>query len=210
MSDSTDPKPTLLTIGHSDHEAAEFVALLARHKVDAIADVRSQPYSRFHSQFNRETLMTILRNAGIKYTFLGRELGARRAEPECYRGTQVQYDLVAKLPAFQEGLARVRHGLATYRIALLCAEKDPITCHRTILVCRQFREDPIAIEHIREDGSAETMEHAEDRLLEATGLPAADLFRGREALVEEAYKIQSGRIAYTEAGAEPAESGVSA
>jgi len=193
--------PRLFTIGHSDHEISHFIALLRRHGVNAIADVRSQPYSRFHGHFNREALTHSLRREGIQYVFLGRELGARRSERECYQGNQAKYDIIARLPAFCDGLERIRRGLTTHRIAMLCAEKDPLTCHRTILVSRRLRSDPIDIAHILEDGSIETSEQAETRLLDLLRLPRAHLFKDRADLVEQAYDIQSDRIAYTESEA---------
>lgn len=125
MIESVPVKPSLFTIGHSDHEIPEFMSLLARHGVDAIADVRSQPYSRFHGQFNRETVAGVLRRAGIQYSYLGRELGARRNEPECYQGTQASYDLISRLPAFREGLERLRRGIGTHRIAEMSEQAAP-------------------------------------------------------------------------------------
>lgn len=198
---SSGKKPCLFTIGHSDHEMQEFAALLARHGVTAVADVRSHPYSRFHGQFNRETLTESLKDKRIQYVFLGRELGARRSERECYQGNQARYELIARLPAFREGLQRIRNGLASHRIALLCAEKDPLTCHRAILVCRQLRMEPIDIQHILEDGSLETMEQADSRLLEVVGLPSTHLFLDRSSLIDQAYDVQAQRIAYTESDA---------
>ncbi len=191
-------RPTLLTIGHSDHEMSDLIALLRRHGVNVVADVRSSPYSRLHAQFNRETLALALGQAEIQYWFLGRELGARRTEPECYRNGQARYDLICRLPAFSEGLERLRRGVLQHRIALLCAEKDPITCHRTVLVCRQMRGEPIEIRHILADGSVETTGQIETRLLEEVGLPSEDLFRTHAQLVEEAYDLQAERIAYVE------------
>jgi len=201
MIEGTATKPILLTIGHSDHELAEFVPLLAEHGVNVVADVRSQPYSRFHGQFNRETLAESLKRAGIQYVFLGRELGARRTERESYQDNQARYDLICRLPAFRDGLERLQRGLASYRICLLCAEKDPITCHRTVLVCRHLRSEPIEIRHILVDGSIETTEQVETRLLEAFGLPSTHLFCDRSQLIEQAYDLQAERIAYTEAEA---------
>lgn len=207
MIESNGAKPCLFTIGHSDHEMSEFVSLLAQHGVNAIADVRSQPYSRFHGQFNRETLAELLKRAGIQYVFLGRELGARRSERESYQGKQARYDLISQLPAFRDGLDRLRRGLAAHRIALLCAEKDPITCHRTVLVCRHLRSDPVVIQHILEDGSIETTEQAEARLLETVGLPPTHLFKDSSELIEQAYDLQGERIAYTESEVPHATSG---
>jgi uncharacterized protein (DUF488 family) len=180
---------------------------LTRHGVKVVADVRSHPYSRFHGQFNRETLAELLKRAGIQYVFLGRELGARRTERESYESNQARHDLISRLPAFREGLEQLRRGLAVHRTSLLCAEKDPITCHRTILVCRHLRSEFIDIQHILEDGSLEATEQAESRLLELVGLPPEDLFRNRSEMIEQAYDLQAERIAYSEAEAPAVTSG---
>lgn len=189
---------TLFSIGHSNHSAEAFVELLRRSGIDAVADVRSSPYSKFAPQFNRETLTSILRNHRIHYVFLGRELGARREERECYVGKQARYDLIAKSPLFREGLARITSGAASHSIALMCAEKDPVTCHRMVLVCRELRGSGLDLRHVLEDGSIESNLEAEDRLLELADLPRGDLFRPRSALVEDAYDVQARRIAWTE------------
>ncbi|MCC6680694.1 MAG: DUF488 domain-containing protein [Phycisphaeraceae bacterium] len=186
----------------------EFLDLLARHDINVVADVRSLPYSRFHDQFNRETFAESLKSAGIQYVFLGRELGARRRERDCYSGSQARYDLIAQLPAFHEGLNWLRLRLTAHRITLLCAEKDPVTCHRMVLVCRHLRSEPIEIRHILENGSFETTEQAEMRLLEAVGLLPTHLFRSRAELIEDAYDLQAERIAYTQTEAAPIGNGV--
>jgi uncharacterized protein (DUF488 family) len=188
----------IFTIGHSNHDLACFMGLLRKHNITAIADVRSQPYSQYSSQFNREPLERLMNSNGILYGFAGAELGARRAEAECYRGGKARYDLVARLPLFQKGLARIRHAAESHRIALMCAEKDPITCHRMILVCRNLRSPGLAIRHILEDGSAETNDQAESRLLSLMGLPEGNLFQSRAELIEQAYDLQGEKIAYSD------------
>ena len=160
---------TLFTIGHSNHEMGVLVELLGRHLVQVVADVRSQPYSARLPQFNRSALKLALRANGLQYVFLGHELGARRDEASCYVDGQARYDLVSKTDAFAEGLDRVLRGLRKYRIALLCAEMDPLTCHRTILVCRHLRGRGFPIQHILADGSLESHEAAENRLLGKLG-----------------------------------------
>lgn len=197
MTESSSSVPRLFTVGHSDHKLPAFLSLLSRHQITALADVRSQPYSRFNAHFNREPLRDALRTAGIKYVFLGRELGARRAEPEAYEGARARYDLIRQLPKFKDGLARIRQGLALNRIALLCAEKDPLTCHRTILVCREMRREPIEIHHILEDGSLESTTAVEARLLRLFGLTGGDLFRDRAEQIELAYERQAESIAFS-------------
>lgn len=173
--------------------------MLKHHCVATVADVRSAPYSRFSPQFNREPLATELRSSGIGYLFLGLELGARRSEPEAYSGPTARYDLIEMLPAYQEGLHKLREQSNTGRIALMCAERDPLTCHRAILIGRSLREE-FAISHILEDSRLESMEAAEARLLDLTGVPSSDLFRTPEELLDEAYGRQAARIAYTESG----------
>jgi uncharacterized protein (DUF488 family) len=194
---------TLFTIGHSDHELAKLVALLRQHRVAVAADVRSQPYSARLPQFNKELLERGLREQGLQYVFLGRELGARRDEPECYAAGQARYDLVAKTVAFAKGLQRVRTGLEKCSVALLCAEKDPLTCHRTILVCRHLRGPGISIQHIHEDGRLESHEAAEERLLQITGDAEPFMFSSRQEQIERAYDRQGLKIAFRQNAPDP-------
>lgn len=194
---------TLFTIGHSYHEFPKLVELLRQHRVDVVADVRSQPYSARLPQFNKELLERSLLENGIQYVFLGRELGARRDEPQCYVEGQARYDLVAKTVAFAKGLQRVRNGLEKYAVALLCAEKDPLTCHRTILVCRHLRGLGFPIQHIHEDGHLESHEAAEERLLKMTGDAEPFLFSSRQEQIERAYDRQGLKIAFRQNAPDP-------
>jgi uncharacterized protein (DUF488 family) len=194
---------TLFTIGHSNHEMATLVGLLRQHRVEVVADVRSQPYSARLPQFNKELLERGLQENGLQYVFLGRELGARRDEAECYVDGQARYELVAKTIAFAKGLQRVRNGLGKFNIALLCAEKDPLTCHRTILVCRHLRGLGFPIQHIHEDGSLESHEAAEERLLQITDDAELFLFASRLEQIERAYDRQGLKIAYRQTAPEP-------
>lgn len=150
-------KPALAvwTIGHSNHSAERLLELLRVHGITAVADVRTSPYSAYSSQFNREQLQRFLETAGIEYRFLGTELGGRPADLAMYDAEDhVRYDLVAASEIFTSGLKRLLRGLAAHRIAILCGEEDPISCHRRRLVGRVLVERGIALEHIRGDGSA--------------------------------------------------------
>jgi uncharacterized protein (DUF488 family) len=190
----------VFTIGHSNHTSDHFIALLRQHGVTALCDVRSNPYSRVNPQFNRETLKQALQQNGIAYVFLGKELGGRSEDPSCYVRGKVQYDQLAKTESFRTGIDRIREGMRRYRLALMCAEKDPIKCHRTILVARQLDTLGFAVEHILEDSSLESHEHALDRLLRKLNLLDNDMFRSRKELIENAYQIQAEQIAYKEDG----------
>lgn len=186
------------TIGHSTHSTEKLLQLLTGHDVTAVADVRSQPYSRVNPQFNRESLRADLKTAGIAYVFLGRELGARAEARGCYIDGQVQYDLLAHTALFQEGLTRIAQGIGNHRIALMCAEKDPLKCHRAILVCRHLAARGITAQHILEDGRLESHEDAITRLLAELAIPERELFRTRDDLITEAYSRRGREIAYSE------------
>lgn len=186
----------IFTIGHSSHTIERLAALLQQHGVTAVADVRSQPYSRLHPQFNREELCTALKAVGISYVFLGKELGGRASDPSCYVDGQVQYDRVAKSPAFEAGMERLQRGGDTYRVALLCAEKDPLTCHRTLLVARELWKRGVAVQHILETGEIEGQAEADARLLREMRLSAGDMFRSPDDLVEDAYRLRANAVAF--------------
>ncbi len=186
----------LFTIGHSTLEQSELMRLLRMHRVTAVVDVRSTPFSKRVPQFDRPVLDQALDESGIRYSFAGKELGARRDEQHCYVDGVARYDLISETPAFAEGIKRVVNGLENYRIALLCAEKDPITCHRTVLVCRHLRNTGVTINHIHSDGSLESHAAAEGRLRAQFGLNQPSLFDTPEQQLEEAYHRQGLRIAY--------------
>ena len=188
----------LYTIGHSTHTVPRLIELLSMHTVSAVADVRSSPYSRYTPQFNREPLQNELRAAGLEYVFLGKELGARSSDKSCYVKGQVQFDLVAESTIFRSGLERLCMGRESFLVSLLCAEKDPIACHRMILICRNLRPWGITIKHILEDGSLEDNKDAERRLMRELHIQDNDLFASDEELIQRAYDIQGKKIAYTE------------
>ncbi len=186
---------TLFTIGHSTHTLEHFIDLLKKHDVQAICDVRSVPYSQRNPQFNREPLNERLRGVGVSYVFLGKELGARSDNPACYIDGKVQYNYLVDEPIFQEGIRRLRQGIESLRVALMCAERDPLTCHRTILVCRQLRARDLGIEHILADGSIETNTAAEKRLMSLLSI-YPDMIHNEQDCIERAYEKQANKIAY--------------
>ena len=127
--------------------------------------------------------------------FLGLELGARRDERECYVGLRADYELIARTQAFKSGIQRLRTGMEDYRIALMCSEKEPLDCHRTVLVCRHAKEFA-SISHIHADGHLERHEDAEIRMMARYTPEEGDLFRSRIELLNEAYKRRGKEINY--------------
>lgn len=187
----------LFTIGHSTHPQERLIALLLQHGITALCDVRSKPYSRMNPQFNREELEQALMARGIAYRFLGKELGARSDDPTCYEGGKVQYTRLAETELFKHGIKRVLRGMKEgFRIALMCAEKEPLECHRTILVARHLAAHGLRVEHILADGRLESHAAALSRLARMHSLPEEDMFRSSEQLLAEAYRRQEERIAY--------------
>lgn len=210
----------LFTVGHSNHSLEAFIELLQKHDVTALADVRSHPYSRYLPHFNRSTLKDALLSANIHYEFLGRELGARPENQECYVDGKAVYEKIAATELFHQGIQRVLKGVKRYKIALMCAEKDPIVCHRAILVCQHLRsEQNVEINHIKNNGDLESHHQLEERLLNKHGfkqlalvatpvqlslfdaIPSVnqkDNLLSREVAIQEAYKLQGDEIAYVE------------
>jgi len=186
----------LYTIGHSNQSLEDFFKLLELHSITAVADVRSQPYSKMNPQFDREALSKELKARDIAYVFLGKELGARSEDPACYIEGQVQFERLAKTALFQEGIARVLSGMEQYRVALMCAEKEPLSCHRTILVARHFDESGIHIQHILSGGALESHKAAIERLMHSLELDQPNMFFTKEELIAEAYRIHAQNIAY--------------
>jgi uncharacterized protein (DUF488 family) len=159
MENNANASPHVFSIGHSNHTAEHFLGLLKAHGIQVVVDTRSQPYSKYATQFDHEALKPALQDAGIRYLYLGRELGGRPEGDEFYDDEgHVLYDLVAATPIFQEGLSRLERGIREYNVALLCAEENPAACHRRLLVGRVLLDHGIQVEHIRGDGRIQSEE----------------------------------------------------
>jgi uncharacterized protein (DUF488 family) len=185
------------TIGHSNHAFGHFLSLLRQHSITAVADVRSQPRSRYNPQFDRDLMSKSLRNAGVRYVFLGNELGARVTDPKLYRGDKVQYELVAKTDFFRAGIERILKGMETQRIVLLCAEKEPLACHRTILIGRHLRSLGLKVRHILDTGACEDHDASLMRLVQQLRISENHLFQSPAEIIETAYALQGERIAFS-------------
>ncbi len=186
----------VFTIGHSTHSQERFIELLSQHAITAVCDVRSKPYSRRYEQFNREQLKSALKANGIAYVFLGKELGARSEDPSCYENGKVQYDRLAHTALFQQSIQRVQDGMKNYRVALMCAEKEPLECHRTILVARRLAAIGLDVQHIHANGATESHADALKRLTRMLNLPQADMFNTTKEAFSDVYRRQEERIAY--------------
>jgi uncharacterized protein (DUF488 family) len=188
--------PLIHTVGYSNREPDSFLQLLRGHGITAVADVRSSPYSR-RSWYCGDGLERLLASAGIRYVFLGEQLGARRAEPECYVDDQAVYEKVAQLPAFNEGITRVLGGAREYRIVLMCGERDPLDCHRGVLVSPKLLYRGASVDHILASGEIENHTKTEKRMIDLSGIdPLFDNSLDQTALLQRSYNERGCQLAY--------------
>ncbi len=188
--------PRVYTVGHSNHQPDAFVALLLQHCIGLIIDVRAQPYSAYTTWFNREALEALLRRHGLAYQFAGVALGARPTDPACYAEGRVVYARVAAQPAFSEALHRAVADAERTPTALMCAEADPLSCHRGILLGRTLDAAGVDVVHIRADGALESQEQLVQRLMRERKLDQPDMFESPELRRERAYREQEQEIAW--------------
>lgn len=196
-----DPPKSIFTIGHSSLEPDQFLALLAQSQVEIICDVRSLPQSGRFPQFSQAPLEKILQERGIGYVFAGEELGGRPDDPEAYRpnGT-VDYRARRRSYAFKAGLERLLKEAEERTVALLCAEEDPVECHRFLMICPELVSAGLSPFHIRKDSRIETQAAAENRLLAAhgfSGVAVNTLFpQARAEALEKACELQAEKVAF--------------
>src|SRR5262249_14788514 len=196
----------LFSIGHSNHTTDAFLCLLQEAHVSAVADVRSRPFSARFPQFNRPELESALRDHDIDYVFLGDVLGGRPEKRSLYTPDgRVDYERVRATLPFRRGVDHLLEGCATYRVAMLCAEEDPLDCHRGLMIAPALAERGRVIVHLRGDGTVETDAELERRLLAETGVGAGildGLFAStvsdteRKELMAEAYREMARRKAF--------------
>jgi uncharacterized protein (DUF488 family) len=187
----------ILTIGHSNHPLLRFLDLLGRAEVTAVADVRSAPVSRFAPHFNKARLPESLHKKGIAYVFLGKELGGRPEQSALFTDGVADYEKMAAVPEFRSGIERLIAGARSHRIAALCAEADPLDCHRCLLVGRALTEAGADVGHILSSGEIISHGQAEDRLVELAGFTAEGLLpASRKERLDEAYRLRARKVAY--------------
>ena len=196
------PSPRVLyTVGHSNLDFTDFLKLLKDGAVELLVDVRSRPQSARFPQFSQQVLERSLEKERISYLFLGEELGGRPDDPGAYRPDGlVDYRMRRNSYAFRSGLDRVLVELEQRPLALMCAEEDPLECHRFLMICPELARAGVQPLHIRKGSRIETQEAAETRLLESHGF--GDVARNtlfadaRAEALDQAYDLQAGKFAF--------------
>ena len=198
---------SLFTIGHSTHTQEYFLGLLKQHNIDYVLDVRSSPFSKFASQFNKDVIEDYLKKNNIVYCPMGKFFGARQTDRTLYCDEgYLDFEKTRASELFKKGLDNVMLGLASgHNIALMCTEKDPFDCHRTIMVSRGFELNGVSVQHIHADGNLETQDEINIRLLdnlekkENVDIHQISLFeqpKSDKEWLEDAYRLRNKEIGY--------------
>ena len=150
----------VFTIGHSNHTQEKFLNLLTQAGIEVLVDVRSNPNSRWATFANRDILKEILESARIQYLYLGDMLGGRPSDSDSYdqQTDKADYQAIREKGYFRRGIKRILGGLKRYRVCIMCAEEDPTSCHRNLLVAESLRQAGVIVFHIRGDGRIQTDE----------------------------------------------------
>lgn len=188
----------LYTIGYATKAIDIFIDQLKQYRIDVVVDVRSVPYSKVFHAYHKESIATHLKRHDIQYLFMGDELGPRSTDPEHYDSHgQVQFDHLMQSPLFEKGIQRLKNGLDKgFTIALMCAEKDPATCHRSLLIGYfLYRQGGDTVIHIDHEGNTESQTLLEDRLCDIHGV-SADLFMSADEQSQHAYQLQLTNTSY--------------
>jgi uncharacterized protein (DUF488 family) len=190
------PAFDLFSIGHSNIPAERFLAMLQEAGVTALADVRSVPFSRWSPWFSQKPLAERLEQVGIAYTMLGDMFGGRPLRESLYCNGVADYEAMAAQPEFRSALDRLCEQTVRSRICLMCAEREPLDCHRCLLVARHLAARGLAVGHILYDGTIEPHAATEQRLLDLDGA-ACDLFAaGQQGRLAAAYRRRAGIVAF--------------
>jgi uncharacterized protein (DUF488 family) len=148
----------LYTIGHSTHPLDEFLALLNRHNIELLADIRRFPGSRKYPHFNRDNLAESLPEAGIHYQWF-EALGGRRSKIKSTSSPNLGLrnesfrnyaDYMATEP-FRQGIRELLDEAERQRTAYMCSESVFWRCHRR-LVSDYLLARGISVQHIMPTG----------------------------------------------------------
>lgn len=201
-------KSEIFTIGHSNHSIEDFTAFLRKHGINCVVDVRSNPRSKYLPHFDKTALKDKLGEGKIQYIHFGEEFGARRSEAELYDVEDiVDFRKVRSSPKFKQGIERLREGIGkNFTIALMCAEADPLDCHRFAMVSYQLAREDFCVKHILKDGEIKTNDDLENELVDAyranykeTPLLQNVMQNSDENDLEEAYLLKNKEIGFSPA-----------
>lgn len=195
---------TVFTIGYTSFGLEKFVEVLKKYKINCLIDVRSTPKSSYYKDFDDVNLLPYLKNYGILYRNYKREFGARQENQSFYNDKgYLDFEVFAKSRQFNEGIEKIKKAQDMgYIVCLMCAEKDPINCHRTILIARNLDKQGFEVKHILATEDLCGQNEIDNRLLSKyfpnrsqISLFSENNLTDEEAL-ERAYKIRNEEIGF--------------
>lgn len=190
----------IYTIGYGNRSIEAFIRLLRQYEIQFLIDVRSRPYSRFNAKFSKDALERQLKEASIRYVFMGDTLGGRPNDSTCYQDGNVAYAKVREKPFFQSGIERIHTAWEKQlRVALMCSEIKPQECHRSKLIGRTLTEQGIDVRHIDEAGLLKTQTDVHELLRGSQSGNQPSLF-DQETAVTSNEKLAFSRKKYSPSG----------
>ena len=139
----------IYSIGHGSKNIDIFINELNSFNIKYLIDIRSNPYSKYNPQYNREILHNQLISSNIIYVYLGDNLGGLPKDHSCYCEGKVSYDLLKEKDFFKEGMKRlINASELNVNVAIMCSEIKPEECHRSKLIGQELMKLNISIQHI--------------------------------------------------------------
>ena len=199
-------KIEIYTLGHSNYSFDKFIEILKKYNINCVVDIRSTPYSKYNTQYNKEFLHETLKNLGYTYIYMADEFGAKRKTKVSYNDEgYADFDKVILEDEFKRGIERLKVGCSkNYKIVLLGAMQEPIRCHRAILLGKELIKAGFDVKHIMHEGDLKTQDELEEQLLEKyfeeRNQLTMDSLLGnamsREDMIKESYKLANKEIGY--------------
>lgn len=147
------------TIGHSTRKQDEFIELIRGYGIDCVMDIRRNPYADniYAKDFDREVLEKNVKQAGINYIYMGKELGCEKSS--------LKFDNILKEDPFIKGIRRIVEGIKRgHKIVLMCSERNPFKCCRSILLGYALKTNGVDMEHIIDENNSKTQGRIEEEI----------------------------------------------
>ncbi|MGB9937858.1 MAG: DUF488 family protein [Methanobacterium sp.] len=158
----------IYTIGHSNISQKSFIETLKSFKIEIIVDIRSSPYSKFVTHFNRENIKKLLKDNDMRYIFLGDYIGGKPKDKKYYQDGKVNYDLIDKSEHYKEGIERIIELNKNNDLVLMCSEEDPYNCHRHHLITQTLLKNGLEVTHIRKEGKTDKITRVDKKDIQTT------------------------------------------
>jgi len=152
----------IFSIGYGNREFDDFIELLITYKIEYLIDVRSSPYSKMFTVYNRESFSILLKKNGFTYVYLGDVLGGLPKDPSCYieytdkkneESRKIDYSKIEKKEFFINGMERLKTANSKgLNVAVMCSELNPEECHRSKLIGLTLQKEGIIMQHINKHG----------------------------------------------------------